>query len=82
MKTTLKYIGTYQIPTFAVAAIVNDDYSGINDDDEKTIKAFLDSFNNGFIADWDVSTPYFSPQNDIFGCLGGDVVDIKFYSVN
>ena len=78
----LKYIGTYQIPTFAVAAIVNDDYSGINDDDEKTIKEFLNNFDGGFIADWNISTPYFSLQNDIFGFSGGDVVDIKFYNVN
>ena len=81
---TLKYIGTYQIPTFAVSAIINDDYSGINDDDEKAIKNFLDGFSGGFIADWsqNIDNPYFSAYNDILGYIGAEVVDVDFYSIN
>ena len=80
----LTLINTYKIPTFAICAIVNDDFSGLDDDDEKIIKEFINHFENGFIADWDknIESPYFSPYNDIYGYCGSDVIDVDFYLPN
>lgn len=82
--TTLKYIGTYQIPVFCVSAIVNDDFSGLSDEEEKTVKDFLDGFKDGFTADWfeHIEEPYFSPYDDIFGRSGVEVIDVNFYGIN
>ena len=80
----MELIGTYKIPAFAICAIEYNDYSGLNDDDEKAIKNFLDSFSGGFIADWsqNIDNPYFSAYNDIFGFIGCDVIDVNFYTAN
>jgi len=77
-------INTYQIPTFAICAIVNDDYSGLDESDEIAIKEFLNRFKNGFIADWgkNIDSPYFSAYNDILGYCGCDVIDVDFYLPN
>ena len=79
-----KYLGTYQIPVSCISVIVNDDYSGLSDDDENAIKSFLASFKDGFTADWleNIDDSYFSVRNDIFGYFGAEVVDVNFYSVN
>ena len=80
----MKLINTYKIPTFAICAIEYGDFSGVNDDDEKTIKEFMNGFKNGFVADWGkgIDTPYFSPYNDIFGYSGNEVIDVDFYLPN
>ena len=75
----LKYIDTYKIPTYAICAMVNDDYSGLDEDDEKNIKEFMNGFPNGFLADWDknIENPYFSYYPAFGG--GSEVIDVDFY---
>ena len=76
----MQLIGTYKIPTFAICAIEYNDYSGLNDDDEKVIKDFLSQFKNGFVADWskNIDDPYFCtlPDMDFKPC---ECVDVDFY---
>lgn len=76
----IKLIDTYQIPTYAICAIVNGDYSGLNDDDERVINEWLNThFPNGFIADFDkgIENPYFSYYPAFGG--GSEVIDVDFY---
>ena len=73
-----KFIGTYEIPTYAISAIEYWDFSGLNDDDERNIKEFISAnFPNGFICDWKgIDDPHFT-HYPIFG-KGCDVVECDF----
>lgn len=76
---------TCRIPSYAVCAIENGDYSNLEEEkDIKNVKAFLDAVfdicPNGCMFDWDEKTldsPYFCPQPE-FG-LACDVVEVKVY---
>ena len=69
---------TYKIPAWALAALVNNDYTGIEDDDE----AFVDNLCEWLDAEYgagnwhigDVSEQYFSRAD--FGGILGDVCDV------
>lgn len=64
------------IPTWAMSAIVNGDYSGLDDAEEEKLKIFIDKkvekYGNANFMLADEGT-YFSNSNDIDGNLGGDV---------
>ena len=72
-------IDTYKIPVFALSALVNNDYSGIMDDDE----AFVDNlcewlneeYGQGLWHIGNVSEQFFS-RSDFEG-LAGDVCDVE-----
>ena len=75
----MQLIGTYKIPTFALCAIEYGDYSGLNDDDTKVIKNFLNQFKEGFIADYkNIDDPDFCafPDMDFKAC---ECIDVDFY---
>lgn len=78
----MKHIGKYKIPEYAINAIEYGDYSGLEDEDIKNIKEFLNrEFPKGFVVDWHPNEegyePYFSKCPD-FG-LATTVVDADFY---
>lgn len=78
----MERIGTYSIPTYAICAIEYGDFSGVNDEDEKIIKEFLESeFHNGFVADWHTNEPDGEPYFSRFPAFGlaCEVVDADFY---
>ena len=75
-------IDTYKIPSFALPAIVNNDYTGIQDDDEAFVDnlcAWLDEEygqGNWHVASY--SEPFFSrSQEPIFGGIASDVCDVE-----
>jgi hypothetical protein len=73
----MKLIGRYRIPVYAVCAIEYGDYSGLDDEDEKAVKKFLDDeFPHGYVVQWQDSS-YFS-SSPAFG-PATDVCDADFY---
>lgn len=70
---------TYKVPAWALSALVNNDYTGIEDDDEAYIDnlcEWLDSeYGQGNWHIGTISAPYFS-RADLGGILG-DVCDVE-----
>ena len=79
---TMRYAGTFQIPTYAISYIEHGDATGLDDLDIEVIDGFIRSnFPHGFVVDWkDIESPYFSAYPE-FG-LPMTVVDADFYHVN
>lgn len=69
----------YTLPEWALSAIFNGDTTGLSDDDERALEAFLNSedFSNGHWAYPEDLEAYFSHSNDVDN-LGGNVVDVQF----
>ena len=42
----------YTFPAYALSALINGDYSGLDDDDEENLRAFLKR--ESYVDDWDV----------------------------
>jgi hypothetical protein len=66
---------TYQFPAYALCALINGDYSGLSDDDEKNLNDFLEREN--YVDCWDCSSdiePSFCPFPE-FG-LACDCVEV------
>jgi len=83
MRETIKNIDdciTYTVPIFYLPAIINDDYSGLSDDEEKELDEFLNGiyqdFGRGHWA-YNNCENYFTYTNDINN-LGNDCVDIQY----
>jgi hypothetical protein len=81
----IQTIGTYQIPVWALSALINGDYSGLSDAEEQALHDFEMSMYHEFkyhdeactgLIFSPVGEPYFSHRNDIDG-LGGDVHDVE-----
>jgi len=72
-------IDTYKIPAFALSALVNNDYSGIMDDDEAFVDNLCEWLDGEYGAgNWhigDVGEQYFGRSD--FGGLSGDVCDVE-----
>lgn len=72
----------YKIPTWALPALINGDYSGLTDEEEDMLIRFEKQVirDAGKPGHWGVDDdePYFSRNNDI-NRGGGDVVDAKYY---
>ena len=71
----------YTFPSYALSALVNGDISGLDEEDERALNAFLER--EHYVDDWDVkreeetgepTEPYFS-SNPEFG-LACDCVDV------
>ena len=90
-KTFTEVLGTYQVPAWALPALINGDYSGLSDSEEQSIEEFASDFNEacncgdelpahwflvGLIFNPIDDTPYFSSRNAIDG-LGGEVYDVE-----
>jgi hypothetical protein len=70
---------TYKIPEWALSALVNNDYTGIEDDDEAFVDNLWEWLNSEYGAgNWhigDVSEQYFGRAD--FGGILGDVCDVE-----
>ena len=77
-----RLIGKYAIPTWAIPAITDDDYSALDDDDEKEVKAFLQrvELRDGFSVD--VTTEQYQAIWPDLGNETATVRDCYFYSHN
>lgn len=72
----------HTIPTWAVCAIVNGDYSGLTDEEEKAINDFLENEGNPELSMIDGhSDEYYSRSNDI-DCQAGSVVNMYAIPTN
>ena len=78
-------IGTYQIPSWALPALINGDTSGLSDSEESALEDFVYELSDIRIDDGarisglifnPLGDAYFSNRNDIDG-LGGDVVEVE-----
>lgn len=76
----------YCIPLWAICYIVNDDASGLEDEEIEKVDNFIkdlprDDLNFLGTFDWgDIDAEKdFKPRNDIDGNLGGDVVYVRYY---
>ena len=81
MKNSIWTYDEYTLPVWAICPIVNDDYSGIEDEDTKAIEEFLETLpeNGSFeFPDNMDEEKYFHHDNDIDG-QGGDVIDCKYH---
>lgn len=68
---------TYRIPANYLCALVNDDWSGLNDDDEKELNEWLEKEQPGHACCPD-GEPFFTHRNDIQGFIGNDCYDVVF----
>ena len=78
-------IGTYQIPVWALSALVNGDKSGLTDSEESAVEDFVyelseirmdeDARISGLIFN-PLGEAYFSNRNDLDG-QGGDVIQVE-----
>lgn len=81
MKNTIWTYDEYTLPVWAICPIVNDDYSGIEDEDSQAIEEFLKTLpeNGSFeFPDNTDEEKYFTHGNDIPN-LGDDVIDCKYH---
>lgn len=73
------------IPTYALCAIENDDFSGLNDEEEKEVREFMQRLGkgcpNGYTIDWeDLDNPFFTtcPEWGLpVDCFVGRIYPIK-----
>jgi len=81
----IQTIGTYQIPVWALSALINGDYSGLSDAEEEALDDFWSNMYDEFkyhdekptgLVFNPVGEPYFSHRNFIDG-LGGNVYDVE-----
>lgn len=71
-------IGTYQIPAWALPALINGDTSDLSDSEESALEDFVLEFQDeyeGLIFN-PLGEAYFSNRNDVDG-LGGDVIEVE-----
>lgn len=54
----------YKLPTHWASALVNDDYSGLTEEDEKELKTFLDMLPDGYTATATIEELGFCSSND------------------
>ena len=82
----MKYVTHYDciLPAWSLSAIINDDYSGLEDEEENLLNTFLKTMNNKVEKNqysmWSYESenePYFRHSNDLHN-LGDTVVDIMF----
>jgi hypothetical protein len=72
----------YKLPQYWASALINGDYSGIDDDEELQIKEFLASVPQGFYCvecSEESSFSYYNDSNTNYGC---DVSEYTFIKIN
>ena len=68
------------IPVWAIPAIEYGDYSGLSDQDEAAVRAYVAKLPAGAVIEYD-GQPGFSWKNDITGNIGDDVEEAKIYTL-
>ena len=71
----------FDIPTWALSALIDGDFSGLEDDAEKKLNTFIqktvDEYGNAiFMSGGESEEPSFRWRNDIDGVLGADVITL------
>lgn len=69
-------IAEYLLPSYYTSALINDDYSGLTDEEEKEIKQWLINVKPGYCLTCSDES-YFSWHNDMNN-LGSDVLTYYF----
>ena len=65
----------WKIPAYYASAIINNDYSGLSEQEEKELNDFIKKNIEGDLTLEDMNQePYFSWSNDV-NALGSDVLD-------
>lgn len=67
----------YIIPSNYVCPIINDDWSGLNDQEEQELIEFLESLPPGYFTLGESVESYFSTSNDVDG-TAGEVMNLIF----
>lgn len=68
---------TYRLPAAYACALINDDYSGLNDEDEKELNEWLDRIQPGYATMPD-GEPFLAHGHDINRNQGADCLDFIF----
>jgi hypothetical protein len=68
---------TYILPSHFASALINDDNSGLEDDEINELNEWLDNFKPGVCIGTTEEDPYFSRYNDL-NDLAGDVYEFNF----
>lgn len=68
---------TYRIPAHYICALVNDDWSGLSEEDEKELNEWLQRENPGYCCYPD-GEPFFTHGHDINRNQGADCYDVVF----
>lgn len=76
----METLTTYRIPAYYACALVNDDWTGLTDGDEKELRDWLEREQPGYCCSPD-DNAYFAHTNDI-NKLGSDCYDITFIKHN
>lgn len=88
MRQKIEILDSYDIPSYAASALENDDYSGIDSEqDIEDIKGFITKISGmcpqGYLLEWDrdeLETPSFS-RKPAFG-LPTSCVRLRVYKIN
>ena len=67
---------TYKLPAYWASALINADYSGMEDSEEKELNEWLEYTKPGYCIDCSEES-FFSWRNDANG-LGGDCLEFTF----
>lgn len=70
----------YRLPVYWIGALINDDHTGLSDEEEQEIENFLKRV-DGYPVSVDWETEGFYSHNDA-GTLPGDCVDFIFHKCN
>ena len=70
----------YRLPVYRACALINDDYSGLSEEEIQEIDAFLRNA-EGYVVDVDWKTQGFYQCNDA-GTLPGECADFIFHKYN
>lgn len=54
---------TYELPAFWASALINGDWTGLEDEDESALKAWLEAFEPGYCVDVS-DEPFFKLRHD------------------
>lgn len=69
----------YKLPVYWACALINDDYSGLSEEEIREINAFLRNA-GGYVVDVDWETQGFYHCNDA-GTLPGECADFIFHKI-
>jgi len=68
------------IPTWAIPAIEYGDYSGLSDEEETAVRAYVAKLPAGAVIEYD-GHPFFSYKNSVTGPVGGEVETAIIYTL-
>lgn len=79
MKTKQIKTETYILPSYWASALINDDYSGLSEQDEQDLNKWLKRVKAGYCVGCS-DEPYFIHGHDANRNQGSDVLEFYFHS--